>query len=466
MQRMKSYLFSTIFIFAFLSISINPLNVCVDASNFKCPNFQALISKVDAVLTNPVQIQIPKAMRLIFHDCVSGCNGCIDQESEDNIGLNCIIGNSRRTFHFGKNLTYFGKFRISRADVITLLAQRAIYLSSNHPGLTVPVCDFKFGRKECTGPQENKEIFAQSFGNWSHVSEFFQKTFNYSTQEIIALMGAHTLGQNFPQNSGHRGPWVSQKNQVFTNQYFINLLDKEKSLEYKVHVTPEGKAQWHSAKDSCDGYPDRRKCRPKPVGQQRSMLNSDICLLKMFNTDSKGMPDCTFDTCKTDEERKNIIETYANSEPTFKKDFAAVFQKLIEHKCDNLVDPENPSNQQNDFEHYHGEKIISSIMKVQEKFPIKDQFKTYHLLFKKTYSLNSEEGIRKYRIFKKNMKIIKEKNFLTNSDSGKYGLNKFTDHTSEEYLRFVSATKKGENVDLDKLADLEIKEDDHLLLNA
>ena len=205
------------------------------------------------------------------------------------------------------------------------------------------------------------------------------------------------------------------------------------------------------------------------------MLNSDICLLKNFNTNDKGMPDCTYDTCKTDEERKNIIETYANSEAIFKKDFGAVFQKLIEHKCDNLYDPEvknstnlnsNLNNNELVFENYDGEKTISSIMTGQEKFPIKDQFKTYHLLFKKTYSINSEEGLKRFKLFKNNMKIIKEQNSLLASNSEKYGFNKFTDSTKEEYLKFLTATKKEENINIDLLADLKIKEFEHLLLNA
>ena len=157
MTRMILYFIFTIF--TLLNLSTNSLNVCVDSSNFKCPNFQELVAKVDIVLKNQTQVQIPKAMRLIFHDCVSGCNGCIDENSEDNRGLQCILGNSRRLYQFGKRLTYFGKYKISRGDVITLLAQRAIYLSSNHPGLTIPICNFKFGRKDCTGPQDNKEIF-------------------------------------------------------------------------------------------------------------------------------------------------------------------------------------------------------------------------------------------------------------------------------------------------------------------
>ena len=69
-------------------------------------------------------------------------------------------------------------------------------------------------------------------------------------------------------------------------------------------------------------------------------------------------------------------------------------------------------------------------------------------------------------LFKNNMKIIKEQNSLLASNSEKYGFNKFTDSTKEEYLKFLTATKKEENINFDLLADLEIKEFEHLLLNA
>jgi len=351
----RNYIIFGIIFAIIISANVNCLNVCVDASKFTCPVFKGLIEVIDEILLNPERHQIPKAVRLVFHDCVSGCNGCIDQDNGDNAGLNCIMGNARRTYRYAQDLTFFGKFQISRGDVIALFAQRAVYHSSNHPELTIPVCNFKFGRKDCTGAQDNKEIFATSLGNWKHISEFYTNNFKFSTQEVIALMGAHTLGRNWPINSGHRGPWVSFNNIVFTNQYYKNMLNKD--LKYKVEVTEEGKTQWASAKDSCEGQ-SRKDCRPLPPRDRRVMLNADMCLLKTFNTDNNGTPDCTYDSCATSEDRKTIIERYANSEPAFKADFGAVFQKMIEHKCPDLVDPETPGSQQDNFEHYQNEKII------------------------------------------------------------------------------------------------------------
>jgi len=64
----------------------------------------------------------------------------------------------------------------------------------------------------------------------------------------------------------------------------------------------------------------------------------------------------------------------------------------------------------------------------------KTLFKVWHLLNEKTYDYNTEQGIKKYITFKKNLKIINEHN-LTDS-SYKKGLNHLTDMTEEEVKEF------------------------------
>lgn len=75
--------------------------------------------------------------------------------------------------------------------------------------------------------------------------------------------------------------------------------------------------------------------------------------------------------------------------------------------------------------------VRRTIMDSFNNAPKKEMFKVFHFLFEKEYDLNSEEAIRKYRIFKSNMKIIEE----TNSQdlSYKFGINQFTDLSPEEF---------------------------------
>jgi len=61
----------------------------------------------------------------------------------------------------------------------------------------------------------------------------------------------------------------------------------------------------------------------------------------------------------------------------------------------------------------------------------KELFKAYHFLFEKTYSLNSEEGVTRYRNFKKTLDYIKQRN--AENLTFQLGLNQFSDLTREEY---------------------------------
>jgi len=58
-------------------------------------------------------------------------------------------------------------------------------------------------------------------------------------------------------------------------------------------------------------------------------------------------------------------------------------------------------------------------------------FKVYHLIFKKEYELNSETAIRKYRVFKQNLKAIKEHN--AKKLSWWHAVNEYSDLTDEEF---------------------------------
>jgi len=63
----------------------------------------------------------------------------------------------------------------------------------------------------------------------------------------------------------------------------------------------------------------------------------------------------------------------------------------------------------------------------------KEIFKTFHYLHQKQYSLNSDEGIKRYRIFKQNENWIKEEN--TKLGKTVYGTTQFSDLTHEEFVK-------------------------------
>jgi len=61
----------------------------------------------------------------------------------------------------------------------------------------------------------------------------------------------------------------------------------------------------------------------------------------------------------------------------------------------------------------------------------KTLFKTFHYVYKREYSLISDEALQRFKIFKANLRIIKETN--AQNLPYKYGVNQFTDLTVEEF---------------------------------
>lgn len=80
-------------------------------------------------------------------------------------------------------------------------------------------------------------------------------------------------------------------------------------------------------------------------------------------------------------------------------------------------------------------KEMDSILEsmVENNKPPKEIFKNYHKYHQKTYKLNSEEGLKRYRIFKKNLIWNKERNDLLGAKV--YGLTPFMDITDEEFKK-------------------------------
>ena len=82
------------------------------------------------------------------------------------------------------------------------------------------------------------------------------------------------------------------------------------------------------------------------------------------------------------------------------------------------------------------EPIERNILKKFESGDSKTLFKVYHLVYKKSYPLNSEEAIKRYRIFKNNWSYIQSEN--TKGQGYTLGLTKFVDFTPEELKRYIN----------------------------
>lgn len=83
--------------------------------------------------------------------------------------------------------------------------------------------------------------------------------------------------------------------------------------------------------------------------------------------------------------------------------------------------------------------------------PIEDQFKIWHYVMNKPYTLNSEEAERKLKIYKESVKLIKESNEVNKSYT--LGLSTFADMSDEEFNKLydISNSLKINNDNSSKL---------------
>ena len=235
----------------------------------------------------------PKFVRLGFHDCVGGCDGCVDLLNDKNAGLELPISEIQSIVDEHEN----EELGFSRADIWALAA-----LVGADEAQPRPVVDFtltSIGRKNCEDAQNrcfdsegtqrpcspdrgpHRELPSADITT-EKLFHFFRDEFGFGVQATVALFGAHTLGVLTRENSGFDGPagWVREET-VLDNEYFfelMGLIDRESPFEDQVDRAPPW---FRSFEDNSDlpGIPDRHvwEAFPEgPDGQRILMLNADV----------------------------------------------------------------------------------------------------------------------------------------------------------------------------------------------
>ena len=175
---------------------------------------------------------LAKLIRVLFHDCVvRGCDGCLDLDHVDNNGLVEISQELNAIYD-----DQFNSSGMSRGDFYALAAVVAIRMGSEGQtcaqlhlpaGCTVPVPEMsiRYGRKDCaTSPNSPSDSgFPDPHGDLEHVMEVFRDGMGMTERQVVAIIGAHTMGRASPQNSGFQGPWAPHANR-FHNGFYHTLV--------------------------------------------------------------------------------------------------------------------------------------------------------------------------------------------------------------------------------------------------
>jgi len=131
-----------------------------------------------------------------------------------------------------------------------------------------------------------------------HIRDIFYRM-GFNDQEIVALVGAHSLGRCHTNASGYEGPWTKAPT-FFSNDFFRELLENK--------WTPR---QWNGPLQ----YEDPSK--------ELMMLPGDLALIQ-------------------DPQFKQFVVLYAQDEEAFKRDFANSFSKLLDLGVNTNVAPPSP----------------------------------------------------------------------------------------------------------------------------
>mmetsp|Transcript_37550 Transcript_37550/g.106037 ORF Transcript_37550/g.106037 Transcript_37550/m.106037 type:complete len:403 (+) Transcript_37550:107-1315(+) len=330
---------------------------------------QAVRGRVASILKEEPKLG-PKMVRLSFHDCVGGCDGCIDLEDGNNWGLEMPIS---ALDPIAKDFAS----HISRADVwaIAGITANQVLQKDTHLEFTFD----KWGRLDCgpsaTGtPQPQRELPSPNLDT-QDVLDYFKAVFGHTPEETVAIMGAHTLGYAARNQSGFDGAggWDSHP-LILDNKYYGNLMKhpwRQVFIDNRDLKTPD-RYMWRLADASAGLGPaaggetiaasSRRHLRhllsrgqpsaphrqaegpmdqtpllrdaPTPKDQQ-FMFNTDIALAKDFSQYldlESGRVTCDMvvanDVCPVSSTAKQAM-VYANDIDAFLTDYEAAFKKMI-----------------------------------------------------------------------------------------------------------------------------------------
>ncbi len=178
-------------------------------------------------------------VRLPFHDAVGGgrpdgkggANGCIDFTFAGNNGLQIVVTNLTAVYSSGG----FGSF-MSKADFFVLAGNAAVRVASTLPpgtlpqgGLPVPaaplVLPFRYGRVDDASCDGVDAAFLPSVDlSYAQVAAIFCVRLGMTPKQLVAVMGAHTLGRARGEDNGvYDGSW-SGFSSSFSIMYYWQLL--------------------------------------------------------------------------------------------------------------------------------------------------------------------------------------------------------------------------------------------------
>ena len=278
---------------------------------------------------------IGKFLRLSFHDCVGGCNGCVDMTNPDNAGLEKPITALKPIVdkHDGGILTRTDIWMLSALVAIEEalpFSQRDMEFSTQWVGRrtceSLGDCGVGFdgSTTECSAMRGPHVELCHGTAGTKTIQKFFEDEFDFDPQQITAIMGAHSVGRMFQENVGFVGIWDVSLAELDVG-YWTELVADPPNFEIRRvnndHLPDiPSRLQWQAELDETD--------------ITVTMMNSDIALVR--NIGDIDSVDCTFQdgnkACSKDTPFFPHARRYSSSTSAFLSDFRDVMMLLIDHK--------------------------------------------------------------------------------------------------------------------------------------
>jgi Peroxidase len=317
---------------------------------------QMATTQIAQIITN-VDGMEAKFVRLSFHDCVGGCDGCVDLKNPSNFGLHIPIEALEPVVqNVGAFLT-IGDVWALAGSVAARVSQKDTFAQFPLQFVGRPQCEGGAGASKA-GP--HRQLPSAHFTT-KQVTAFFNKTFGFSAEESAAILGSHSLyvflaaraclypfvtwnsrpfirlprGRAVSQNSGFTGEqgWDKQPD-LLTNDYYKQLLTTKQwtlILEDNAPSSP---------------FPDQFYWEEEIGGDSGIfMLHADMSLA--FDMEGHMNPVNGNVTCRLEKTKgfavcptsalRSQAELYRKSNDLWVRDFEAAFVKMVNTGCGNGV---------------------------------------------------------------------------------------------------------------------------------
>jgi len=306
--------------------------------------FQAVYSLSESDVTKVIRASrrlvkggnLATMVRLTFHDCVGGCDGCVNIDNDSNNGLADLIADLEDIYQDNELESV-----LSRADMWAILGMYAVQKSIDNNNNKCSDCEevpdlnitYTHGRQDCATAPYTTDVknFPSATMNYEAIMEYFSTEFGLNPLEVTALMGAHTLGQANIFNSGYNGPWVSGETSMFNNKYYSNMV-RDSGVTWRLTQRPCANINGVNT-NRCAA--DQTTAWQYISGGVGFNLPADVALSQNFDVDSDGKPSCAFDECDLSETASHV-EEFANSNAFFVEEFGKVYSKVLSKGYENL----------------------------------------------------------------------------------------------------------------------------------